>query len=163
MYLLWFHFGGLSVYIFCKHFPFLIIKNHWENFNQAWLRASLNEDYLLKWSTGPLILKLLQKVNQIAVFLYSYTGKSDPDADIWGKARKAPRPVEDMRSVTLVVYGKDVNQIKRAIRIIEEDVDNTFKSKVYSESIIKQFSTSQVNETYFSLLNFCYENIKKGN
>lgn len=94
----------------------------------------------------PLILKLLQKVNRIAVFLYSYTGKSDPGADIWGKARKAPRPVEDMRSVTLVVYGKDVNQIKKAIRIIEEDVDNTFKSKVYSESIIKQFSTSQKNE-----------------
>lgn len=85
----------------------------------------------------------------IAVFLYFYTGKSDPGADIWGKARKATRPVEDMRSVTLVVYGKDVNQIKKAIRIIEDDVDDVFKSKVYSESIIKQFSTSQVNETYF--------------
>lgn len=68
-----------------------------------------------------------------------------------------------MRSVTLGVYGKDVNQIKKAIRIIEDDVDGIFKSKVYSESIIKQFSTSQVNETYFSLFNFCYENIKKGN
>lgn len=111
----------------------------------------------------PFILKLLQKVNRIAVFLYSYTGTSDPGADIWGKARKAPRPVKDMRSVTLGVYGKDVNQIKKAIRIIEDDVDGIFKSKVYSESIIKQFSTSQVNETYFSLFNFCYENIKKGN
>lgn len=91
----------------------------------------------------------------IAVFLCSYTGKSDPGADIWGKARKAPRPVEDMRSVTLVVYGKDVNQIKKSIRIIEDDVDDVFKSKVYSESIIKQFSTSQVNETYFKLLKKC--------
>lgn len=51
-----------------------------------------------------------------------------------------------MRSVTLGVYGKDVNQIKKAIRIIEDDVDCIFRSKVYSESIIKQFSTSQKNE-----------------
>lgn len=61
------------------------------------------------------------------------------------------------------MYGYDVNQIKKAIRIIEDDMGDIFKSKVYNESIIKQFSTSQVNETYFSLLNFCYENIKKGN
>lgn len=87
-----------------------------------------------------------------AVFLFSCIGKSDLGADIWEKARKAPRPVEDMSSVTLIVYGKDVNQIKKAINIIEDDPDDVFKSKVFIESIIKQFSTSQVNKTFSEFL-----------
>lgn len=75
-----------------------------------------------------------------------YKGNSaDPGVDISGKIHKEQRRVQDLRSVTLIIYGKDVNQIRNAIRIIEEHMDNVFKTKIYAETIIKSFSESQVN------------------
>lgn len=78
------------------------------------------------------------------MFLCSFKGKSNPGVDISGKIRKEQRSVEDMRSVSLVIYGKDANQIRNAIRIIEEVCDAVLKKKIYNETIIKSFSESQV-------------------
>lgn len=62
-----------------------------------------------------------------------------------GKLYKEQRRAQDLRPVTLIIYGKDVNQIRNAIRIIEENMDDVFKTKIYAERIIKSFSESQVN------------------
>lgn len=79
-------------------------------------------------------------------FLCSYKGNSaDPGVDISGKIHEEQRLVQDFRSVTLIIYGKDVNQIRNAIRIIEEHMDGVFRKKTYVETIIKSFSESQVN------------------
>lgn len=76
----------------------------------------------------------------------SYKGNSaDPGVDISGKIHVEQRLVQDFRSVTLIIYGKDVNQIRNAIRIIEEHMDGVFRKKTYVETIIKSFSESQVN------------------
>lgn len=84
-------------------------------------------------------------MNNCRCFLCSYKGNSDHVVDIWRKIREEQRLEQDFRSVTLIIYGKDVNQIGNAIRIIEERMNDVFKRKIYSESIIKSFSESKVN------------------
>lgn len=79
------------------------------------------------------------------MFLCSFKGKSDPGVDISGKIREEQCPLEDMRSVTLVIYGKYAKQIRNAIRIIEEGMDDVLRKKTYNERIITSFSESQVN------------------
>lgn len=62
-----------------------------------------------------------------------------------GKLYKEQHRAQDLRPVTLIIYGKDVNQIRNAIRIIEENMEDVFKTKIYAERIIKSFTESQVN------------------
>ena len=64
--------------------------------------------------------------------------------DIWGKARKSRRPIEDMRSVTLIIYGQSAQQIDKAIQSIDNCLEWDFKKKIFSESIIKTLTPSQV-------------------
>lgn len=78
-------------------------------------------------------------------FLCSYKGNSVPVVDISRKIREEQRLVQDFRSVTLIIFGKDVNQIRNAIRIIEEHMCDVYRKKTYNETIIRSFSESQVN------------------
>lgn len=53
----------------------------------------------------------------------------------------------DAKSITLVIYGKDADQIKKAISIIEKEIEDVVITKTLEEFM--QFSPGQVSKTFF--------------